>query len=86
MDADGGGAVSREELLEYFAKKTPHQQEDLYAAQVMIHPEDKGPYASYPKYSRANAYPWSPFPPRRARPGPGPRILQRLSDAPEMLC
>ena len=26
----------------------------------------------YPEYSRANSYPWSPFPPRRARPGPGP--------------
>ena len=24
------------------------------------------------EYSRANSYPWSPFPPRRARPGPGP--------------
>ena len=23
--------------------------------------EDKGPYASYPEYSRANFYPWSPF-------------------------
>ena len=23
-------------------------------------------------YSRAKSYPWSPFPPRRARPGPGP--------------
>jgi len=33
---------------------------------------DKGPYASYPKYSRANSYPWSPFPSRRVRPGPGP--------------
>ena len=30
------------------------------------------PYASYPEYSRANSYPWSPFPPRRARSGPGP--------------
>ena len=28
--------------------------------------------ASYPEYSRANSYPWSPLPPRRARPGPGP--------------
>ena len=26
----------------------------------------------YPEYSRANSYPWSPFHPRRARPGPGP--------------
>jgi len=26
----------------------------------------------YPEYSRANSYPWSPFPPRRARPGSGP--------------
>ena len=26
----------------------------------------------YPKYSRANSYHWSHFPPRRARPGPGP--------------
>jgi len=26
----------------------------------------------YPEHSRANSYPWSPFPPRRARPGPGP--------------
>ena len=25
-----------------------------------------------PEDSRANSYPWSPFPPRRARPGPGP--------------
>jgi len=36
-------------------------------------PEDKGPYALTPN-SRANSYPWSPFPLRRARPGPGPRI------------
>ena len=35
-------------------------------------PADTGPYASYPEYSRANSYPWSPSPPRRARPGPGP--------------
>ena len=34
--------------------------------------EDKGPSASYPEYSRDNSYPRSPFPPRRARPGPGP--------------
>ena len=25
-----------------------------------------------PVQSRANSYPWSSFPPRRARPGPGP--------------
>jgi hypothetical protein len=25
-----------------------------------------------PEYCRANSYPWSSFPPRRARPGPGP--------------
>ena len=30
------------------------------------------PLRPYPEYSRANPYPWSPFPPRRARPGPGP--------------
>ena len=28
---------------------------------------------SYSEYSRANSYPWSPFSPRLARPGPGPR-------------
>jgi len=27
---------------------------------------------TYPEYSRANSYPWCFFPPRRARPGPGP--------------
>jgi hypothetical protein len=26
----------------------------------------------YPESSRADSYPWSPFPSRRARPGPGP--------------
>ena len=31
-----------------------------------------GPYASYPECSRANFYPWSPFPLRRAHLGPGP--------------
>ena len=31
-----------------------------------------------PLYSRANYYPWSPFPPRRARPGPGPHTAQGL--------
>ena len=29
------------------------------------------PLRPWPEYSRANSYPWSPFPPRRARPGPG---------------
>ena len=29
---------------------------------------------SPPEYSRAYLYPWSPFPPRRARPGPGPHM------------
>jgi len=27
--------------------------------------------------SRANSYPWCPFPPRRARPGPGPHTMAR---------
>ena len=27
---------------------------------------------TYPEYSPANSYPWIPFPPRRARPRPGP--------------
>ena len=35
----------------------------------------------YPEYSRANSYPWSPFPPRRARPGPGPRTPPPLMPA-----
>ena len=34
-------------------------------------PKDKGPYASYPEYSREN-FPGSLFPSRRARPGLGP--------------
>ena len=29
-------------------------------------------------HSRDSSYPWSPFPPRRARPGPGPHIQQDL--------
>ena len=29
----------------------------------------------YPEYSRSNSYPWSPFPPMRARPGPGLRMI-----------
>ena len=29
------------------------------------------PLRPYPECSRANSYPWSPFPPRRARPGAG---------------
>ena len=33
----------------------------------------------YLEYSRANSYPWIPFPPRRARPGPGPHKSQALS-------
>jgi len=37
----------------------------------MIHSRRYVPLRSYPKYSRAKSYPWSPFPPRRARPGPG---------------
>ena len=32
----------------------------------------------YPEYSRANSYPWSPFPPRRACPGPGPHSFRTL--------
>jgi len=44
----------------------------LRDTQVRADPEDKGPCASYPEYSRANSYPWSPFPPRWARAGPGP--------------
>ena len=31
----------------------------------------------YPEYSRAHFYPWSPFPPRRARAGPGLHMLAR---------
>ena len=30
--------------------------------------------------SRAYSYPWSPFPPRRARPGPGPHPCHRLAE------
>ena len=33
---------------------------------------DAVPFRPYPEYDRANFYPWSPCPPRRARPGPGP--------------
>ena len=36
------------------------------------HRVSKGPY---PEYSRANFHHWSPFPPERARPGPGPHTL-----------
>ena len=32
----------------------------------------------YLESSRANSYPWSPFPPRRARPGPGPHNHHRV--------
>jgi len=32
----------------------------------------------YTEYSRPNSYPWSPFPPRRACPGPGPQTLAVL--------
>ena len=46
------------------------------------------PPRAYPEYSRANSYPWSPFPPRRARPGPGqlcpsvpPLLLGRESES-----
>lgn len=35
VDEDGGGTVSREELLEYFSRRTPHQLADLYAAQTV---------------------------------------------------
>ena len=35
------------------------------------------PLRPYPEYSRANSYPWSPFPPRRARPGPCPHSPTR---------
>ena len=34
----------------------------------------------YPAYSLANSYPWSPFPPRRARPGPGPHKVHSCND------
>jgi len=43
-------------------------------------PEDKGPYATHPEYSRANPYPWCPFPARRARPGPGPHKYRLMFD------
>ena len=39
----------------------------------------------YPEYSRANSYPWSPPPPRRARPGPGPHT-QRARLTPARAC
>jgi len=38
-----------------------------------------GSLRPYPEYSRANSYPWSPFPPRRARPGPGAHTCPRTS-------
>ena len=34
----------------------------------------------YPESSRANSYPWSPFPPRRARPGPSPYMMSVYAD------
>ena len=37
-----------------------------------------GAYRPHPEYSRANSYPWSPFSPRRARPGPGPHTPSRV--------
>ena len=33
------------------------------------------PVRPYPEYSRDNSYSWSPFLPRRARPGPGPHSV-----------
>ena len=33
-----------------------------------------GMQCSYFEFSRANCYPWSPSPPRWARPGPGPHM------------
>ena len=39
----------------------------------------------HPEYSRANSYPWSPFPLRRARPRPGRHTL-RLLPAPDQGC
>ena len=35
--------------------------------------------SSHPEYSRADFYHWSPFPPRRAHPGPGPRYTKHYS-------
>ena len=35
----------------------------------------------YPEYCRANFYPWSSFPSRRARPGPGPHTHRRHCSA-----
>ena len=35
--------------------------------------------SSYPEYSRADFYPWSPFPPRQARPRPDPHPPLSLS-------
>jgi hypothetical protein len=34
VDVDGGGSISRRELLAYYAKKTPHQLADLFAAKA----------------------------------------------------
>jgi hypothetical protein len=40
-------------------------------------PRKTGPYATYPEYSRANSYPWSPIS-RRARPRAGPHSLYQV--------
>ena len=42
----------------------------------------QGPLRPYSEYSRANSYPWRPFPPRRARPGPGPHTKHPLHTQP----
>ena len=40
----------------------------------------------YPESSRAYSCPWSPCPPRRARPGPCPHIHDPLRDVPVCAC
>ena len=60
-----------------FRGPRPHQADYLQLAgrQGRFHPATLRPY---PEYSRANSYPSSPFPPRRARPGPDPHIEYML--------
>ena len=53
------------------APRYPHKSRNS-----RVHANRRVAHDFLPVFPTNNSYPWSPFPPRRARPGPGPHIPQ----------